>query len=201
MEALLASPSSYSSPESGSSFGGSSPRLPDLESPLRFAGQQFDIFTPSSASTTTRDIPAWLSEDLEEEWVEREASNSFEASSLSQQTRSNNNNTAKSSVYAGGTTRQPSGLRRVMSNSSIHNTEPSEAGSLVVKSLESNQQRSPMPPSQLEVAARAIKGERGGLGSPGPRSVSQKLKLLKLFEPPSPSKGRFPTNSRPFQNR
>ena len=191
MEALLASPASYSSPESNASSGFDSPRLPDLESPVRFG--QHDIFTPSSAaSATTQEIPAWLSEDLEEEWVEREASDSFDMtrSPVIESIRTYaSSSSASSQRYNSVKPRQPSTLRHVMSNSSLQNTDPSENGSVVVKSFEPVNLKSPAQPSQLEVAARAMRGDRGGLGSPAVRSVSQKLNLLKLFDPPSPSSG------------
>lgn len=198
MEALLASPSSYSSPESNASSSFDSPRLPDLESPVRFG--QHDIFTPSSISSVTQEVPAWLDEDLEEEWVEHEASHS---------TSSPNSRLFSPNVERFGTvktfssaasSRRPSGLRHVLSDSSLRNIDQQEvgsaAGSLVVKSLDSVAQaaaapaHSPKQPSQLELAARAIKGKQGGIGSPAQMSASQSIGLLKLFEPPSPPESK-----------
>lgn len=147
MQALLASPSTYyDSPDSsfessnGSSEGHSSPRLPALSSPFSAtAGHSMawdededeqdraETDTPTKSGVGAQ--PAWLTEELEEEWVEQPAEEEDEAKHSPAASSDQDGSVRQSSTSGSTTARVYSSLNKPRVPSSLRYgfTSPSAA--------------------------------------------------------------------------
>ncbi|ORY73857.1 hypothetical protein BCR35DRAFT_293569 [Leucosporidium creatinivorum] len=136
--ALLASPSvhydspdsSFSSESSDGPISPSSPRLPALSSP--FSVTQHSASPGDETSTPTRSregsAPGWVTEELEEEWVEEQPDDDDDE----QQEQQANDNSSGASNNAGGSVRRSSTIGSITAHSqhSLDRTKPRVPSSL-----------------------------------------------------------------------
>ena len=194
MEAILSSPSNFSPPASPNSSFPSSPQLPDLASP--FSNAVLDNWAKESPNNTpTRQIvnPAWITDELEEEWIEEDQDDltAEQEPFIDESCDSSNEETTKmnESLYATPRTdshsiiddsviqtrpRIPSALRFSLSSSS--NSQPtsapvvpatstiSSAGTFVFREGDNSIAYCDGEDNQLQAAVKALKGPSAGLG-------------------------------------
>lgn len=194
MQALLASPSDFSPPASPNSSFPSSPQLPDLASPFSNAALE-NWAKESPNNTPTRQIapPAWVTDELEEEWIEEDQDDQDDLTAeqepfIDESCDSSNEETTKmnDSLYATPRTdshsivddsvlhtrpRIPSSLRFSLSTNSqpTSNIAPassivSPAGTFVFREGDSSIAYRDGEENQLQAAVKALRGPAGGLG-------------------------------------
>ncbi|KAK4699944.1 protein NUD1, partial [Phenoliferia sp. Uapishka_3] len=203
MAALWASPSMRSpSPTSSHSPDDGSPQLPALSSPFNMSsiwdGDDNATDTPTKAvsSTSSSATPAWMTDELEEEWIEQDDSGEAQGeddgdesggSLIEKQEQGGRHSSISpiNSTYASlNKPRVPSSLRYAFaaasstsstitpldqSQSQSPSSPSSQTGSFVIRDssiIIASGSNAAGGESQLQAAVRALKGPSAGLGAP-----------------------------------